>query len=189
MNRRSLKTRREITVAFLELLNEKPLKSITVKELADKADITRATFYSHYDDVYDLLEKTRSEAIEHIAKLLDVAIPSGDIYLFTHELFAYFDERRELFALIMGENGDISFLVSTLRELRERQTERLRESRELKTEFAHDAEVLDYEFIYLSGGILHVLTEWFSRNDGVPPEKVAEMTARFIEGTSKAMES
>lgn len=185
MNRRSLKTRREITNAFLELLSEKPLRNITVKELAERADITRATFYSHYDDVYDLLEKTRSEAIEHITNLLDEAIPTGDIAYFTLELFTYFDERRELFALIMGENGDISFLVNALRELRERQLLRLKENPVRHIDQDLDDDLLDYEFVYLSGGVLHILTEWFSRSDGMPPKKIAEITAQFIASTSK----
>lgn len=183
MNRRSMRTKRDITAAFLELLNEKPIRSITVKELAEKADITRATFYSHYSDVYELLDRTRAEAIEHITSLLDKTLPSGDISSFTLELFSYFDERRELFGLIMGENGDISFLVSALRELRERQVERIKENPGIVGIQSYEEDVLDYQFIYLSGGLLHMLTEWFSRNDGVPTERVAQIAAQFIEST------
>lgn len=51
--------------ALVELLNEKPIGEISVKEIAAKADINRSTYYSHYVDIYDQLdhitERTMSE--------------------------------------------------------------------------------------------------------------------------------
>src|SRR5699024_10807160 len=41
--------------AFLDLLRQKPMQSITVEELCGQAGINRGTFYSHYTDIYDLL--------------------------------------------------------------------------------------------------------------------------------------
>lgn len=43
-----------IRKAFTELLAEKPLQSISIKELCDHAGIHRSTFYTHYKDIYDL---------------------------------------------------------------------------------------------------------------------------------------
>ena len=40
-------TKKMITESFLELIKEKPLAAITVKELCEKAHINRATFYAH----------------------------------------------------------------------------------------------------------------------------------------------
>ena len=47
-NRRTQRTKRAIYTAFAELLSEKELHKITVQELVDRADIGRATFYTHY---------------------------------------------------------------------------------------------------------------------------------------------
>ena len=51
------KTRAVLKNALLSLMKEKSVKHITVKELCDRADINRGTFYLHYADVFDMLEK------------------------------------------------------------------------------------------------------------------------------------
>ena len=43
--------------AFLDLLVEKPVAKITVKELCEQANVNRATFYAHYRDLFDLHEE------------------------------------------------------------------------------------------------------------------------------------
>ena len=56
--------------AFLEELEERPLKKITVASLVRKARINKSTFYLHYSDIYDLGESyTRKLADELIAEL------------------------------------------------------------------------------------------------------------------------
>ena len=54
MDLRTEKTKRSIINSFLELRSRKPLEKITVKELSEKAEINKATFYLHYHDIYDL---------------------------------------------------------------------------------------------------------------------------------------
>lgn len=49
-------TRRAIQTAFIQLLNERPLDKITVKNIVETCGINRNTFYYHYQDIYALLE-------------------------------------------------------------------------------------------------------------------------------------
>lgn len=56
-------TRKVIQDAFLDILKEKPISRITVKEVCDKAEINRGTFYKHYQDCYDLLDKIGEEGL------------------------------------------------------------------------------------------------------------------------------
>ena len=51
MDLRVTKTQRAIRAAFLELREKKPLEKITVKELCQRAEILKSTFYDHYADV------------------------------------------------------------------------------------------------------------------------------------------
>lgn len=44
-------TRQTIQQVFIDLLKQKPLGKITVKEICEKAQINRSTFYKHYEDV------------------------------------------------------------------------------------------------------------------------------------------
>ena len=53
--RNSLRSKRLIRQAFAELMQEKQsIDKITVKEIIDRADISKSTFYSHYSDKYEL---------------------------------------------------------------------------------------------------------------------------------------
>ena len=54
-NRNARRTRALVEGAFLELMKEKPYTKISVREITEKADINRSTFYLHYQDIYDLL--------------------------------------------------------------------------------------------------------------------------------------
>ncbi|WP_240622902.1 TetR/AcrR family transcriptional regulator, partial [Staphylococcus condimenti] len=50
MDKRVVKTRRNITETFLDLFYKKDFEKITIKEIADAAEIERKTFYLHYLD-------------------------------------------------------------------------------------------------------------------------------------------
>ncbi|MFC5589651.1 TetR/AcrR family transcriptional regulator [Sporosarcina soli] len=57
------RTRKLIMDSFMELSGKKEFKEITVKDITTDAMINRATFYYHFEDIYDLLEKVLSEVL------------------------------------------------------------------------------------------------------------------------------
>lgn len=63
-DRRTMYTRMVVREALFELLKEKHLPQITVKEICGKAQINRATFYRNYSDIYDLFEQCEKELTE-----------------------------------------------------------------------------------------------------------------------------
>lgn len=73
MDLRVQRTKRNIINAFIELRAKKPIEKITIKELSELAFINKATFYTHYKDIYDLSEQLENEAIE--AMLNDIPHP------------------------------------------------------------------------------------------------------------------
>ena len=54
-------TRKAIMVAFVTLLNEKPLDKITIKDIVEECGINRNTFYYHFQDIPDLIEAIAKE--------------------------------------------------------------------------------------------------------------------------------
>lgn len=66
MDIRITKTRKSIADAFLELRARKPIEKITVKELCEKAQINKSTFYTHYRDIYDLSETLEEQFAQQI---------------------------------------------------------------------------------------------------------------------------
>ncbi|MGW8459804.1 TetR family transcriptional regulator [Bacillus atrophaeus] len=67
---RVIRTRQLIKNAFVELLEEMDLQKITVNRLAERATINRVTFYLHYRDIPDMLEKMADDMIEDISMIV-----------------------------------------------------------------------------------------------------------------------
>ena len=71
MDLRQRKTLHAIEQAFYDLRKQKKLESITVTELCRIAQISKATFYLHYRDIFDLSEKMQSNIIEAVFSELE----------------------------------------------------------------------------------------------------------------------
>ena len=56
IDRRKRKTRIAIENALLELMQDKPISSISISELSEAADINRKTFYNNYDSIDDVIK-------------------------------------------------------------------------------------------------------------------------------------
>ena len=89
-DRRVRKTKKALREALATLMLDKNLRHITVKELTDTADVHRATFYTHYQDVYDLYEQLETQIIEELASLLaDEFISSYELWFKTLITYIY----------------------------------------------------------------------------------------------------
>ena len=55
-DKRIKKTKKILKQTLIDLLENKTFDQITVKELCDKSETSRITFYTHYSDKYDLVE-------------------------------------------------------------------------------------------------------------------------------------
>ena len=53
----AVRTKQAIRQAFIELLNERPLDKISVKDIAERSTVNRNTFYYYYADIYALVEE------------------------------------------------------------------------------------------------------------------------------------
>lgn len=97
MDLRTERTKRSIANAFLELRKQKPLEKITVKELSELAFINKATFYTHYHDIYDLSDQLEDEYMDSIIQ--EMPHPESivtDPALATRELNAILLEKKEI---------------------------------------------------------------------------------------------
>ena len=109
MDRREQKTQQAIRNAFLALRAHKPLERITVKELAENAQISKATFYLHYHDIYELSEALQEDVIQQILS----SITQADLFVkdapaFTRELFgSYFAHQHLIDILFSGTQASV----------------------------------------------------------------------------------
>ncbi|MFF2479884.1 TetR/AcrR family transcriptional regulator [Paenibacillus sp. NPDC058071] len=67
-DRRIIRTRQIITHAYLELLKEKSNEDIVIRDITERANVNRSTFYAHYQDKNDLLNKIISETMSTLSR-------------------------------------------------------------------------------------------------------------------------
>lgn len=117
-DRRVRKTKRALRTALAELITQKELRHITVQELADRADVHRATFYLHYQDVYDLYEQTGREIISRLREIISEDTNHSYELLFT-QLINYFYDNPELSRMLFAVGGETAPLQAELYSLLE----------------------------------------------------------------------
>ena len=100
-----------IRQAFLNLLKEKPLRKVSVKEICEKAQLNRGTFYSYYLDVYDLLNKIEEEMIKSFENVLEDLINKDNfsVGMICYGVFEVIKQNGDLCSAIFSQYGDRSF--------------------------------------------------------------------------------
>lgn len=114
MDRRQRKTRESIFKAFISLLSEKDFSQITVCEIIDRADVGRATFYSHFETKDFLLKELCEELFCHIFDALEENNEHKHIFecnapesVFLH-LFQHFKQNdNNILKLISCKNNEL----------------------------------------------------------------------------------
>ncbi len=113
LNNSSRKTKKLIKKVFAEMLAEKKdLVKISVSELCVRAELSRGTFYSHYDDIYGVAEEYENELIDAFfdnARLVD----SQNIMQFIDSVFEYIRKNDENYRLLCKSN-DFLFAAKKL---------------------------------------------------------------------------
>jgi len=104
-------TRMIIEQCFLELLREKPVSKITVTELCDRALINRATFYKHYQDIPQLLEKLEEDLFGQILEMFQDQAENMETMLL--DMMHYTKREWERFMALGSENGDPNLMLKT----------------------------------------------------------------------------
>ena len=108
MDRRIEKTKNSIINAFLELRSKKDIEKISIRELCERANINKSTFYTHYRDIYDLSEQLESQVVQDILAQIDHAdCIITDPQVFTQELYyAWLAHEHLIGILFSGSRRD-----------------------------------------------------------------------------------
>lgn len=118
---KTTKTQRKIQEALLELMKTKKFEVITVSDITSLIDINRSTFYRHYLDKYDVLEKIEDNILLEITdfhnkfinnlsnKNIDITFEISDYINVDNNFFNIFQKHLSSMHILMGENGSITF--------------------------------------------------------------------------------
>lgn len=92
-------TKNMISDAFLDLTKEKDIDKITVKDIVEKCNITRQTFYYHFQDIMDVIEWSMQQRMEEIlSKSLKVTSMQEAVRI----LVSSVDEHPEIIIKLMN---------------------------------------------------------------------------------------
>lgn len=120
MDLREKKTKRSIKNAFIKLRSAKALERITIKELVESAEISKATFYLHYRDIYDLSDSLQKELIQDILQSLDQPeLFLTDTTAFTSALFYAFSNHHSMIEILFSDSQSAILPLSIEKELKE----------------------------------------------------------------------
>ncbi|MEH7125955.1 TetR/AcrR family transcriptional regulator [Bacillus sp. JJ1773] len=171
---RILRTRKLIMDSFIELSGKKEFKDITVKDITTEAMINRATFYYHFEDIYDLLEKVLSEVLlinlngnmfeknelneESIISIF-IAITDFQKSLSNRCHRGY----EDTIARIIREQLEIIFYKMLRKQYR-----------------SEDEQPLKITAAMLSWGLYGVSLEWRRSGQNTPPEEFIKLAIPFI---------
>ena len=169
-DRRVMKTKKAIRIAFARLLAEKDIDSITVKELSERADINRKTFYNYYNGVYQVLDEIESElaqTIEEEQKKLDLRRGQKDpasLYIFLTEILG---RDREFYAALLNMSGNRNLLGKVGERLRQSVSELIAD------QYRGPRWQIDFMAEYAVAGLLAVFRRWFITGQELSVEEVA----------------
>ena len=91
-DRRIQRTRRRLSGALVELVKEKRFDDITVQNVIERAEVGRATFYSHFRDKEDLFEQQWKQFSERLAQQMDWDIAGKDSFVPVASFFQHLQE-------------------------------------------------------------------------------------------------
>lgn len=159
-NKRRKKSQEKIKLVFIDLIQNKELKEITVTDICKKAKLNRSTFYANYLDVYDLANKIKKELEQEIINLYPEERKlkrSSHNFL---KLFYYIKENQPFFntyfKLTYGIETNIGYDLAL-------------------ASLFYNNENIDYHIEFFAGGFNAIIKKWLSEGCIKTPEEINQI--------------
>jgi len=184
--------------ALVDLITERGFDSITVGDIAERAMVNRATFYRHYRDKYDLIEKIFEGALHNMTK--DVEPPRLPLKInFDNPsprwvgFFNHIAENAKLYEAMLGRRGDPWFAAKmrdyTAEVMLEREKERMESLG--RTEPASDGALpVGVLVMFAASAVLGMITWWLENGRPYTSEQMARWLVNLLaNGYVKVLDS
>jgi AcrR family transcriptional regulator len=177
-NRKIRYTRTAIRESLMELMKEKSILSVSVKDICDLADISRSTFYDHFKDQYDLLKQIEDETLAYFEDMLikykdkPTKKETGQM---VEEMLTYIANNGKTIHVLLSENGDIGFQKKLLYHF-------IMHNQIMKffSEKQND-ETKPYYSVFLVHGAIGLIQHWLKDNLTMPIPQLAKMLIKWTE--------
>ncbi|MDR2629980.1 MAG: TetR/AcrR family transcriptional regulator [Spirochaetaceae bacterium] len=172
-NRKIRYTKMVLRDSLINLIKEKSILRITIKDICDIADISRSTFYAHYKDQYDLLRQIQEETIANLESLFakyNSKENKKNITRMTEEVLRYIADNESIQVLI-SENGDSNF-QKKLFSFSQKQVLRYYPT---PAHVTSDDKIQTYVSAFVVSGSIRLIQQWLKSNMDVPVHEMAKM--------------
>lgn len=119
------RTQQLIRTSLLSLIAEKGFDAITVQDITKRSEINRATFYRHYNDKYDLLDKIIDDMLEVFFKSINPKCFHTIQYEYNEiephplflVLFEHIEDHADFYKVMLGNKGLNEFRVKMIKAI------------------------------------------------------------------------
>lgn len=172
-DRRVVMTKRMLKDALIDMLKEKDIYHISIRELCEKADVNRTTFYKYYGSQFDLLGDMENDILEFVAKTIqnNEKTPEKIISLVCN----YLEQNLEFVRLIINNNIDPSFAQKLFA------MNSIKESALKKCSVENSESTIDYIYNFLTYGSFRMVCIWLNKEDRESPEEFAKLILQMIQ--------
>ena len=189
---KTAQTRQQILDSFIHLVNEKDISKITINDITTGAQINRGTFYRHFTDKFDLIEKTEQIIFTEIEDTLTAAIINPQV---TSPFSDEFDNYREQVLLIIKQhaafisamlspNGDLTFEAKLRQQLIKLVNLGLGNFTVQQPINDSDRQLI---IQFTANGLIGIIRYWLLHDD-IPNEKISEIATQIMSnGTLAAL--
>lgn len=176
-NRRYRENEIRMESAMLELLEKKNLDKITVKSICEKAGVNRTTFYAHFLDVYDMLDKMEAHLRDELLETYEGKSPEERVILSDASLHIFLEhiKRHQYFYRIQLANRRNFPLKQGFEPLWDQIVKPSCIAAGIT-----DEENMMYCFVYFQAGFTMVLRRWVEDGCRKSEDEITEVIARCI---------
>jgi Transcriptional regulator len=175
VDRRVLKSQEAIKKAILELMSEKNFDDITIRDIADSANVNRGTIYLHYMDKYDLLDKLIEE---HIGNLRELCLSASEMTFQegNYVWFEYFAENHLFFSTMLNTKSAAYFRSRFLDLVVQEYKVEIN-----VTEGKNKGLSEDVILQFFGAAVVGAVEWWFRNGMPIPPLVMAEQTGILLD--------
>lgn len=158
-DRRIIKSKKAIKKAFMSILATKDINDITIKNIADLADVDRKTVYNYYNGTYEILNEIENEMVSTINDAMESLDLEGNldqqISIFK-KITEVINDNFEFYSILMKLNYDsqlIKKLISLFSEYAKKILNKLKLPNGVSAEYAST---------FIASGVLNTYYKWFN---------------------------
>ncbi len=185
-DRRIRRTKKLLKQALAQLMDEKDFKDITVKDITERADLNRGTFYLHYTDTYDILNKIEDEILKNIQNMIDQNIEktnaSDSVIPALKPIAEYIMENADICRCLINNKASVDFIEKFQNLIYDNCSDIIKRRHNVK-----DSKQNEFYLSFITLGIIGMVKKWLETRPMVSAEEIVVFVDQIMTYSSAAL--